>query len=134
VAGTVQSLAFYPDGQRLIFMSTTGDAEVWHVAGGQRIFSFGQGRFERPDNLGVLALSADGVCFATQAARSTGVTLWDTANGSMMVALPAERSTVWPLAWSPNRELLAIGLSDGGLVIWNVPQTRSQLARIGLDW
>ena len=51
-----------------------------------------------------------------------------------MVALPAARSTVWPLAWSPSRDLLTIGLSDGELVIWNVPHIRSQLAQIGLDW
>jgi hypothetical protein len=38
------------------------------------------------------------------------------------------------LAWSSNSELLAIGSADGGLVVWNLPVLRAQLAQIGLDW
>jgi tetratricopeptide (TPR) repeat protein len=39
-----------------------------------------------------------------------------------------------PIAWSPDRERLAVGLADGGLAIWNVPKIKDQLARIGLAW
>src|SRR5262249_11561424 len=31
-------------------------------------------------------------------------------------------------------KLLAVGLSDGGLSIWNLAQIRSQLDKIGLGW
>jgi WD40 repeat protein len=40
----------------------------------------------------------------------------------------------WCFAWSPDKRFLAIGSSDGSLVIWNTPKIRAQLAEIGLDW
>ena len=49
-------------------------------------------------------------------------------------ALPEGTATVWCLAWSPDRQRLAVGFSDGGLVIWNLPEIRSQLRELGLDW
>jgi WD40 repeat protein len=133
VAGKFGSLAFCPDGQRLLFISTTGEVEVWHVPSRQRTFSFGRGYLERHGYQGLVALSGDGRWLATLA-RPSEITLWDTTNGRMMVALPAERSAVAPVVWGRNRDLLAVGLADGGLVVWNLPQVRSQLAQIGLDW
>jgi WD40 repeat protein len=41
---------------------------------------------------------------------------------------------VYCLAWSPNGEQLAAGTADGGLVVWNLPRVRAQLAAIGLGW
>jgi hypothetical protein len=38
------------------------------------------------------------------------------------------------LAWSPNRELLAASLADGGVTLWHFPRIRAQLAELGLDW
>jgi hypothetical protein len=38
------------------------------------------------------------------------------------------------LAWSPNKECLAVGSEHGGIAIWNLPKMRAQLATIGLDW
>jgi hypothetical protein len=52
----------------------------------------------------------------------------------LLVALPEKRGPIYSLAWSPNRELLAVGTSDGGLVIWNLPKVKARLAEIGLDW
>jgi hypothetical protein len=52
----------------------------------------------------------------------------------LLLALPEEHGVNSDLAWSPNRELLAAGFSDGSLTIWNIPRVRAQLAAIGLDW
>ncbi len=41
---------------------------------------------------------------------------------------------IWSLAWDPGGRRLALGLADGGLVIWNLPEVRAHLARLGLDW
>jgi len=51
-----------------------------------------------------------------------------------LLALPEEHGINWGLAWSPNRELLAAGFSDGSLALWSIPRIRAQLAEIGLDW
>ncbi len=62
------------------------------------------------------------------------ITVWDLHRKKLLLALPEEYGTNWGLAWGPNRELLAVGFSDGSLVIWNIPRIRAQLAEIGLDW
>src|SRR5262249_42810528 len=49
------------------------------------------------------------------------------------LSLPVS-GTLWSMAWSPDRERVAVGLADGGLAIWNVPKIQDQLARIGLAW
>ena len=62
------------------------------------------------------------------------MTVWDINKHELLFALPEEPRTIWSLAWSPNRELLAVGSSDGGLVIWNLPKINAELSRIGLGW
>jgi hypothetical protein len=48
--------------------------------------------------------------------------------------LPEGNGAVWSQVWSPDRDLLAVGTSVGGPVIWNIPEIREQLAELGLDW
>ena len=47
--------------------------------------------------------------------------------------MPPESSEVWDLAWSPDGSRLAIGLSDGGVVVWNVRQVRAELANFDIS-
>ncbi len=77
------------------------------------------------------ALTADGKYLAV---GNKFVTIWDTAQQTLLLLFPAEHSPVWSLAWSPNGNELAIGSSDGSVAIWNTPSVRAQLAQIGLDW
>jgi len=49
-------------------------------------------------------------------------------------SLPAESSTIWTIALSPDGDRLAVGLADGGLAIWNVPKIQAELAQLGLAW
>jgi WD40 repeat protein len=134
LAGVVHSLAFYPDGRRLTFISAGGDAEVWDALTAQRTFAFGRGQLAGANALGVIALSPDGAWLATQSAGSLAVAVWDTARGEHLLTLPAERGTVWPLSWSPDGARLAVGRSDGGLVVWDLVRVRAQLRELGLDW
>ena len=62
------------------------------------------------------------------------MTVWDLNKRELLFALPEERGTVWSMAWSPDKSLLAVGSSHGGLAIWNVPRIKSELSRIGLGW
>ncbi len=132
LAGVIATLDFYPDGQHLVFADETHKAEVWDVTSGAKVFAFGESHAERSGALlrSKTALSADGTWYAMQ---DTAVTIWDTQSGKQLLALPEEGSKVLSLAWSPNREQLAIGSTDE-LVIWNLPQIRAQLALMGLAW
>jgi WD40 repeat protein len=133
-ANSVAALAFFPDGKRLALVNAAGEPEVWDVTTGQRLFDLGGRPLARENNLGTLALSRDGRWLATHAGGNSSAVVWDTEQHRRFLALPAERGIVWSLAWSPQGDRLAIGTSEGGLVIWNLPRVRAQLAQVGLDW
>jgi WD40 repeat protein len=121
-------LAFYPDGQRLAFVSNTGAAEIWDVASDKRLFQLGdKNRFHAPH----IALNKDGTRFAGLL-QSDVVSIWNTSDRKMLYSFRPEQSEVWSLAWSPEGDRLAVGLSDGGLVVWDLPAIETELARIGL--
>jgi hypothetical protein len=99
--------------------------ETWEARTARRVSSFGRA--------GIQAASPNGLWLATLADPSTA-TLWNCQTGSQVFSLPRESGSIWPLAWSPDCERLAVGLSDGGLEIWNVTRIQAQLAQIGLAW
>jgi len=129
----IRGLEFYRDGKHLAFIRPDGVPEVWDVVTRQRVYPSGPDDFRgaREGDLGI-ALSADDAWLAAQGARGS-VTVWDLQQRKLLLALP-EGGVVWGLAWSPNRERLAASYSDGTLAIWNIPEIRAQLAKIGLDW
>jgi WD40 repeat protein/serine/threonine protein kinase len=133
-ANSVAAMAFFPDGQRLVLVNAAGEPEVWDVATGQKAFGLGSWPATRENNLGTLALSADGRHLATHAGGNSSAVVWDAEQRRRLLALPAEPGIVWSLAWSPRGDMLAVGTSDGGLVLWNLPRVRAQLAQMGLDW
>jgi WD40 repeat protein len=47
--------------------------------------------------------------------------------------LRPERTTIMSLAWSSDDKKLALGLSDGGLVLWDLELVNNLLAELGLD-
>ena len=78
-----------------------------------------------------IALSPDGRLFAGDPTASAA-SIWDPESRKRLFLLPEERSPIWSLAWSSDGATLALGLSDGGLVIWSLPRIRAELARMGL--
>jgi WD40 repeat protein/tRNA A-37 threonylcarbamoyl transferase component Bud32 len=136
LVGSILSLAFSPDGRHLLFVNPERVGEMWNLATGKKVFSFGGGDLVEKDSgltLGsVIALSGDGTWFASQSGRRA--TVWNLKTRKLILPLPEQRGTTWSLAWRPNREQLAVGSSDGGVVLWDLPKIRSQLAEIGLDW
>jgi len=128
----ILALGISPDSKRVAFVSRKPAIEVWDIASGQQTSSFGEGELQRrgatPPHT---RLSGDGAWYAIGGRVPT---IWDLDNKKLLLALPGERSAVWCVAWSPNKEQLAVGTADGGLIVWNVPRVRKQLAEIGLDW
>jgi serine/threonine protein kinase/WD40 repeat protein len=132
-------LAFYRDGKHLAFIrqdGVRGVPEVWDVVTRQRVYPSGPDDFRgarEGHQWGIMALGADDAWLAAQGARGS-VTVWDMQQRKLLLALPEEHGQVWGLAWSRDRERLAVSHSDGTLVIWNIPEIRAELAKIGLDW
>jgi WD40 repeat protein/serine/threonine protein kinase len=127
-----KALGFLPDSKRLAFVNDQSAMAVWDVTTSRQFSAFAEGELERR---GIVyphtGLSADGAWYAV---ADQTVTVWDMAGKKLLVALLSEQSPVGSVAWSPNRELLAVGTGDGGLQIWNLPQINAKLTEIGLGW
>jgi WD40 repeat protein/serine/threonine protein kinase len=126
------ALSWLPDSKHVVLVNwPKGQVEVWDVDTGKVTTAFGSKELLAGDTIHT-ALSRDSAWLA--AGGSKAVSVWDLNNRELVVALPEERGTVWSLAWSPDKEMLAVGSSDGGLVVWNFPGVQAELSRIGLGW
>jgi WD40 repeat protein/serine/threonine protein kinase len=126
------ALSFLPDSKHLALVNwETGQVEVWDATTGQVTTAFGKKEL-LSGGISHTALSPDGTWLAVGGRKP--VTVWDLTKRELVLALPEERGTVWSLAWSPNKDLLAVGSSDGGLVIWNLSRIKAELTQIGLSW
>jgi serine/threonine protein kinase/WD40 repeat protein len=78
-----------------------------------------------------IALSPGGRWVATSSPEAE-VVVYDLAAERQTLRLPSEGGDVWGLAWSPDGGRLAVGLSDGGVAIWDLEQVRARLKEFGL--
>lgn len=131
VAYTLESLSFQPNSHHLVYVSGDSEIEIWDVAAGNRVESFPGESLSRGGLLSVL--SSDGTWLATGGGGQS-VAVWDLKRRERLFMLPQERSTVWSIAWSPDRRQLAVGSSSGSIVLWDIPRIRKQLDEIGLAW
>ena len=122
-------LAFDPANQNLVFVSDQGMAEFWDVARDASSFHLGEtGHFKAPQ----IAVSPDGHWLAGLVAPDV-VEVWDIKLRKRVYWFRPERSSVWSLAWSRDNQSLAVGFSDGGLVIWSLSIIRDELQQMGLS-
>jgi WD40 repeat protein/tRNA A-37 threonylcarbamoyl transferase component Bud32 len=124
------NLSFRPGSRQLAFVTSRGVGEVWDTTTGTRVLSLGgDGAFASPTS----SVSPGGRWFAGEATPA-GVALWDLGRQELAFSLREERSTVWSHAWTPDERRLALGLSDGGLCIWDLHEVLSRLDELGLGW
>jgi WD40 repeat protein len=123
-------VAFFPDGESIIFVSKSGIAEIWNVDEDRRVRSLGEpGTFKAPH----IALSPDGLWLAALT-QPDAVSIWYVPTANHLLSLRPEGGTVWSLAWDRHSEHLAVGHSDGRLAVWHLPRIQQKLAESGLGW
>jgi WD40 repeat protein len=113
----LRALQFDPTGERLTYVTPTSTLGVydWRTGAAR---DTGQKAFQ-------VALSGRWVATPNPAHE---VVLYDLEADRPAYALPAESSDVWGLAFSPDGARLAVGLSDGGVAVWDLEQVRTRLA------
>jgi serine/threonine protein kinase/WD40 repeat protein len=125
------SLAFLPEGG-LALVNKSGALVVWDVSKRQRVVTLPRSKEESTGHEGpIIAVSPKGKWLAL--ADPSSITLWETKTRQPRLTLPAARATVWSLAWGPE-EQLAVGASDGSLVIWDIRKVEDALTLLGLHW
>jgi serine/threonine protein kinase/WD40 repeat protein len=123
----LRSLEFDPSGRFFTFVSTKGELATcdWGPKGEGR-------RRVRAKSASITALGGKGRWAAT-AIPGQSIAIHDLESNREWLTLPAEGSDIWSLAWSPDGARMAVGLSDGGVAIWNLQEVRSRLAELGCD-
>jgi WD40 repeat protein len=141
----LRSLHFTPSGNRLAFVTPAGTLGLWNftenAAGavgprtGHELARVKLSKDRVTDThrrAESVTLSADGRWAAlVMAGRS--ITVADLDSGRKILALPPERCEIWCVAWAPEATKLAVGLSDGGVAVWDLKQVYARLADFGLD-
>jgi WD40 repeat protein len=119
----LRGLHFDAQGQVLTYVGKDGSLGIWD-------WPAGRARTPGPTVFHV-ALERSGR-WAAASSATQGVVLCDVAAGREVLALPSEGADVWSLAWSPDATRVAIGLSDGGMAIWDLERVRATLADFGV--
>lgn len=102
--------------------------QIWDSTTGKPLRSFGRGL------LGTMAMSQNGRLFA--AADLDFLYIWDTLTGEELLKRPAPRhirghyaiSFVSAMAFSPDGRRLATGFPDSTILLWEMPQPKTQPA------
>lgn len=110
----VTSLAFFPDGQRLLSGSVDGSLRVWSVSQQQSTNHL----TGHTDGIWGVAIAPNGDLVASASADQT-VRLWDVTNGTTVRTLRGHSDVVRSVAFSPSDLLVASGGLDGEILLWD---------------
>lgn len=111
--GTVFSLSFCPDEQRLASSSEDETARVWNWRTGEEIRAL-RGHFGPVWNA---RFSPDGLRIVTAGDDGT-VRIWSSAEGALLRRFRGHRGAVYAAAFSPDGTLIASGGADQRVLVW----------------
>lgn len=124
------SLCFGPSGE-LALVNMASRVETWDIRdmtrGGRLHVQHKSPVFSGSS----IAVNRKGLLAGVTTPKS--VSVLDLTERRLLYTFRQERGTVWALAWSPNGRQLAVGLSDGGLSIWDIGLVERELSALGLD-
>ena len=109
---TVESVAFSPDGARILTASGDKTAKLWDAASGKLIASF-----DHQDSVNGAAFSPDGARILTASADHTAK-LWDTGSGKLMASF-AHQDAVNHAAFSPDGSRILTASEDHSAKLWD---------------
>lgn len=112
-AGNVRSVAFSPDGARLVTGSPAGAARIWDTATGGEKFAIPAG-----SSLATVRFSPDGRSIAT---GGDGLKIWSASTGQLMKKFAGDPALEW-MEWSPDGRNLAVRTPDRRLHMASVAE------------
>jgi len=118
----VRSVAFSPDGQRVVSGSDDGTLEVFDVATGRETLTLKR----YADASGSVAFSRDGRRIVS-GSRDGTLRVFDASTGQEALTLGERAEGLWSVAFSPDGRRIVSGSRDGRLRVWDAStgQTRT---------
>ncbi len=109
----IRALVFSPDGKKLVSGSDQGHVEMWSVETGTVITTLSD-QTQR-ESIAALSFSSNGLLLAIGSNKGIRV-----MGGSKLTLLREFSSSVESLVFAPNSTVLATGIRNGGIEIWDV--------------
>ncbi|KAF7978740.1 hypothetical protein HWV62_44748 [Athelia sp. TMB] len=129
-SGTISSVAFSPDGQRVASGSQEKTIRVWDIKTGQLITSPFQGHSE---GVSSVVFSPDGKHIASGSHDKT-IRIWDVETGKTIAGpFTAHSWFLTSVAYSGDGKYLVSGSWDGTIRVWNVKQALERAKLSGSD-
>jgi len=112
-ANSVTSVAFSPDGQRIVSGSHDETVRVWDTATGQEMLTLKHSMYACS-----VAFSPDGKRIAS-ASGDMALRVWNAATGQESLTLKGHISWPYAVAFSPDGKRIVSGSLDGTLNVWD---------------
>ncbi|MSU62481.1 MAG: hypothetical protein EXS31_08800 [Pedosphaera sp.] len=123
---TVTSVAFSPNGQRIVTGSYDQTAKVWDAASGREMLTL-QGH---SGGIRSVAFSPDGQRIVTGSHDHTAK-VWDAANGRELRTLKGHGAQIYSVAFSPDGQRIVTGSGDNTAKLWEAASGRELLTFSG---
>jgi len=109
------SLAYSPDGSRVVVASMSATPTIWDAQTGQRLSTLAA----HTERVLAVTWSSDGETIAT-AGEDTDVILWNAETGEVKQTLSGHSDGIYSLAFSPDSSRVASSSYDQTVRIWDV--------------
>lgn len=109
------SLAFSPNGLRLVSGSRDKTVRIWNVTSGECVL----GPLEHNAEVRSVAFSSDGMRVVSGASDGT-VSIWNATSGQVLQVLKGHTESVGSVAFSLDDECVVSGSSDKTMRVWDV--------------
>jgi WD40 repeat protein len=110
----ILSIAFSPDGERIVSGSFDETVKVWDAATGAEIMTLHGHRLAVAD----VAFSPDGKRIASGSNDGT-IKVWDVSTGTELMTLVGHENEVWSVAFSPDGMHIISGSRDKTVKVWD---------------
>jgi predicted NACHT family NTPase len=110
----VTSVAFSPDGQRIVTGSYDQTAKVWETASGRELVTLKGHRAE----ISSVAFSSDGQRIVTGSGDNTAK-VWEAASGRELFTLTGHNDQICSVAFSPDGQRIVTGSYDYTAKVWD---------------
>ena len=122
----VTSVAFSPDGQRIVTGSRDQTAKVWEAASGRELLTL-KGHSAA---ISSVAFSPDGQRIVTGSEDQTAK-VWEAASGKELLTLKGHSAAICSVAFSPDGQRIVTGSDDQTAKVWEAASGKELLTLKG---